>query len=153
MPQGAQSSNKTGGPSALSRWMQLRMNARAMKRFRRKGGQFMGMDLLVLHTVGSRSGRPRQSPLAWFADGEDAWLIVASGGGKRNPDWYANMMAHPEDTSVELHGGDPIPVAPHPLDGDDRAEAWKRIAAEQPRYGQYQKKSKRQYPVVRLTRR
>ncbi|MBU3062114.1 nitroreductase family deazaflavin-dependent oxidoreductase [Nocardia sp. NEAU-G5] len=151
----AQSTDKTrsGGPSPLSRWMQLKMNARAIRRFRRTGRQFMGMDLLILHTVGKSSGTPRQSPLAWFADGDDSWLIVASGGGKRNPDWYANMVAHPEGTSVELHGGDPVPVTPHTLDGEARAEAWKRITADQPRYGKYQKKSERQYPVVRLTRR
>jgi deazaflavin-dependent oxidoreductase (nitroreductase family) len=46
------------------------------------------MELLILHTVGRRSGQPRESPVAWFADGEDAWLIVASGGGSRHPDWY-----------------------------------------------------------------
>ncbi len=144
---------RAGGPSPLSRWMQIKMNDRAVRKFRRKGGQFMGMDLLVLHTVGKNSGLPRQSPLAWFPDGDDAWLVVASGGGKRNPDWYANLTARPEDTAVELHGGDPIPVTPHTLDGDARAEAWQRIAADQPRYGKYQKKSVRQYPVVRLTRR
>lgn len=146
-------SKRAGGPSPLSRWMQIKMNARAMRKFRRRGRQFMGMDLLILHTVGKNSGQPRQSPLAWFPGSDDAWLVVASGGGKRNPDWYANLTAHPEDVTVELHGGDPIPVTPHTLEGEERTEAWKRIAADQPRYGKYQKKSVRQYPVVRLARR
>jgi deazaflavin-dependent oxidoreductase (nitroreductase family) len=52
------------------------------------------MDVLILHTVGRRSGQPRQSPVAWFADGQDAWLIVAS-GGRRHPDWYLNLLAIP----------------------------------------------------------
>jgi deazaflavin-dependent oxidoreductase (nitroreductase family) len=41
------------------------------------------MDVLILHTVGRRSGQPRETPVAWFADGEDAWLVVASGGKTR----------------------------------------------------------------------
>jgi hypothetical protein len=77
-----------GRPGSLSLWIQRRANVRTNARIRRKGGSFMGMELLILHTVGRRSGQPRESPVAWFADGEDAWLIVASGGGSRHPDWY-----------------------------------------------------------------
>lgn len=111
----------------------------------------MGMDLLILHTVGRRSGQPRQSPLAWFADGPDAWLIVASGGGHRHPDWYVNLMAHPDRTSIELPGRDAQPVTPHRLDGADREQAWQRITAAQPRYAKYQRKTDREYPLVRVT--
>jgi hypothetical protein len=85
------------------------------------------MDVLILHTVGRRSGQPRQSPVAWFADGQDAWLAVAS-GGRLHPDWYLNLVANP-----------------------DRAQAWQRITAAQPRYAKYQRKTDREYPVVRLT--
>jgi F420H(2)-dependent quinone reductase len=38
-----------------------------------------GMDVLILHTAGRRSGQPRQSPVAGFPDGRNAWLIVAGG--------------------------------------------------------------------------
>ncbi|OUS84161.1 nitroreductase/quinone reductase family protein, partial [Rhodococcus sp. NCIMB 12038] len=72
---------KPGTPGAFSRWMQRKMNARMNRKIRRGHGQFMGMDVLILNTVGRRSGQPRQSPLAWFADGDDARLVVASGGG------------------------------------------------------------------------
>jgi len=146
-----QNERKTG-PGALSRWVQRKMNARMTTRIRRKGGKYLGMDLLILHTVGRRSGQLRESPVTWFADGEDAWLIVASGGGKLHPDWYVNLMAHPERASVEMHGCDASPVTPRRLDGDDRAQAWQRITEAQPRYAKYQRKSEREYPVVRLTR-
>lgn len=145
------SGRRTGGPSALSRWIQRRANSRTNARIRRKGGHMMGMDLLILHTVGRRSGQPRQTPVAWFADDEDGWLTVASGGGSRDPDWYANLMAHPERAAVELHGADPVPVVPVRLDGAAREQAWQRIAAAQPRIAKYQSKSDRVYPVVRLT--
>ena len=129
------------------------MNARMNRKVRRGRGKFMGMDVLILHTVGHRSGEVRETPVAWFADGEDAWLIVASGGGSQHPDWYVNLMAHADRASIELPGGDTVPVTPHRLDGADREQAWQRIAAAQPRIAKYQSKSDREYPVVRLTRR
>jgi deazaflavin-dependent oxidoreductase (nitroreductase family) len=127
------------------------MNARMNRKIRRGRGTFMGMDVLILHTVGRRSGQPRQSPVAWFADGPDTWVIVASGGGSQHPDWHANLMAHPGQATIELPGRDAIPVTPHQLDGADREQAWQRIAAAQPRIAKYQSKSDRQYPVIRLT--
>jgi deazaflavin-dependent oxidoreductase (nitroreductase family) len=142
---------RKGSPGVLSRWMQRRMNARTNGRVRRGRGTFMGMDVLILHTVGHRSGQPRETPLSWFADGADARLIVASGGGSQDPDWYLNLMAHPERASVELPGGDVAAVTPHRLDGAEREQAWQLITAAQPRYGKYQSKSDREYPVIRLT--
>ena len=150
---GSRGGRRRGSPGAMSRWVQHRMNARMNRKVRRGRGKFMGMDVLILHTVGHRSGEVRETPVAWFADGEDAWLIVASGGGSRHPDWYVNLMAHPDRASIELPGGDTVPVTPHRLDGADREQAWQRIAAAQPRIAKYQSKSDREYPVVRLTRR
>ncbi|WP_051027068.1 nitroreductase family deazaflavin-dependent oxidoreductase [Nocardia higoensis] len=135
----------------LSLWFQRTTNARTVTRIRRKGGQMMGMNTLILHTTGRRSGAHRESPLAWFADGENSWLIVASGGGDRHPDWYANLMAHPAQAAIEFSGSAPRPVRPQRLEGADRAQAWTRILREQPRYEKYQRKSEREYPVVRLT--
>jgi deazaflavin-dependent oxidoreductase (nitroreductase family) len=113
----------------------------------------MGMDMLVLHTVGRRSGQPRETPLAWFAGGEDAWLVVGSGGGDQHPDWYANLVAHPDRTAVELPGRTAVAVEPQRLDGADRERAWQRIIAAQPRLAKYQAKSDREYPVLRLAAR
>ena len=141
---------KPGTPGALSRWVQRKMNARMTRKIRRGSGEFMGMDVLILNTVGHRSGQPRETPVAWFADGEDARLIIASGGGSQHPDWHVNLMAHPDRASIMLPGGDAVPVTPHQLDGADRAQAWERIAAAQPRIAKYQSKSEREYPVIRL---
>jgi deazaflavin-dependent oxidoreductase (nitroreductase family) len=151
----ARTRRKPGTPGAFSRWMQHRMNARMNRKVRRGRGTFMGMDVLILHTEGRHSGESRETPVAWFteADGDDAdgaRLIVASGGGSQNPDWYANLTAHADRASIELPGDDPVPVIPQPLDGADREQAWQRIAAAQPRIAKYQSKADRQYPVVRL---
>ncbi len=142
-----------GGHGAMSRWFQHRMNARVNRKVRKGRGGFMGMDVLILHTVGRRSGEPRETPVAWFADGEDAWLIVASGGKDRHPDWHLNLMGRPGRASIELSDRPAFPVTPHVLDGAERAEAWQRIVAAQPRYAKYQRKTDREYPVVRLTSR
>ncbi|TDC65737.1 nitroreductase family deazaflavin-dependent oxidoreductase [Actinomadura sp. GC306] len=133
--------------------MQHRANARMIRKVRKGRGSVMGMDVLVLHTVGKRSGEPRETPVAWFADGDDARLIVASGGGDRHPDWFANLMAHADRASMELPGEEAVPVAPQRLEGADREAAWQRIAEAQPRIAKYQSKSDREYPVVRLTSR
>jgi deazaflavin-dependent oxidoreductase (nitroreductase family) len=148
---GSREADRRGTPGAASRWVQRKMNARMNRKIRRGRGKFMGMDALILGTVGRRSGQPRETPLAWFADGEDARLIVASGGGSQHPDWYINLMAHPDQASIELPGRDTVPVTPHRLDGADREQAWQRITAAQPRYAKYQRKSDREYPVIRLT--
>lgn len=148
---GSGEGRKSGTPGKFSRWMQHKMNARMNRKVRRGRGTFMGMDVLVLHTVGSRSGQQRETPVAWFADGDDARLIVASGGGSQHPDWYINLVAHPDRASIELPGGGTVPVTPHRLDGADRELAWQRIAAAQPRIAKYQSKSDREYPVIRLT--
>jgi len=148
----AQDQKARGGHGAVSRWIQHRMNARINRKIRSGRGKFMGMDVLILHTVGRRSGQPRETPVACFADAEDTWLVVASGGKKRHPDWHLNLMGHPDQASIELAGRDAaVPVRPHVLDGAEREQAWKRITETQPRYAKYQSKSDQEFPVVRLT--
>jgi deazaflavin-dependent oxidoreductase (nitroreductase family) len=72
-------------------------------------------------------------------------------GTRGHPDWCVNLLAHPDQAAIELPGRDAPPVTPHRLDGPDRARAWRRITATQPRYAKYQSKSDREYPVIRLT--
>jgi deazaflavin-dependent oxidoreductase (nitroreductase family) len=126
---------------------------RAMRSWhRRSGDKFQGMDLLYLTTTGAKSGQKRQSTLTRFADGQDAWLVVASAGGTaQNPAWYHNIAAHPDQVWVEF-GGQQIRVTPTQLEGDARETAWQQITASQPRYAGYQSKTDRAIPVIRLAR-
>ncbi|GAB2647665.1 nitroreductase family deazaflavin-dependent oxidoreductase [Kribbella swartbergensis] len=142
---------KPGTPGPFSRWIQRTMNARTSRKIHAGRDKLMGMDVLVLNTLGRRSGERRETPLAWFPDGENAWLIVASGGGSQHPDWYANLMANPNSASISFPGSDPLPVTPETLEGPTRDEAWRRITTAQPRLAKYQAKSTRQYPIIRLT--
>jgi len=147
----AQDTRKSGGPGKFSRWMQQKANTRMNRKIRGGRGQIMGMEVLILNTVGRRSGQPRATPIAWFADESDGKLVVASGGGDNNPDWHANLVAHPDQATIELPGEDAVPVTPTVLAGADREAAWQRIATANPRMAKYQSKSDRQYPVIRLT--
>jgi len=124
----------------------------AMSWHRRSGDKFQGMDLLYLTTVGAKTGQKRQSPVARFPDGEDAWLVVASAGGSaHNPAWYHNIAAHPDQVWIEF-GGHQLRVTATQLEGDARAQAWQRITQIQPRYASYEKKTDRDIPVIRLSR-
>jgi deazaflavin-dependent oxidoreductase (nitroreductase family) len=119
---------------------------------RRSGDKFQGMDLLYLITVGAKTGQKRQTAVARFPDGEDAWLVVASAGGSaHNPAWYHNIAAHPDQVWVEF-GGHQLRVTPTQLEGDARAQAWQRITQLQPRYVGYERKTDRAIPVIRLSR-
>ena len=134
----------------LIRWF----NERTANRIRTKGGKFMGFDALVLTTIGAKSGIERQTPVGWFGTGDDAsWLIVASAAGApKNPAWYYNLAANPDKVTIEL-AGRRIPVAAEQLHGSEREEAWQRITTASPRFAQYQVKTDREIPVIRLTRR
>ena len=147
-PGGTRGSRGAGASNPLSRFMMRMMTSW----HRRSGDKFMGMDLLYLTTVGAKSGQKRQSTVSRFADGDDAWLVVASAGGSAtNPGWYHNIAAHPDQVWIEF-GGQQIPVTVAQLQGDARAAAWQRITAAQPRYAGYEQKTDRAIPILRLTR-
>ena len=141
----------TRQPSAsrLMRWM----NAWMMNRIRRKSGKVMGMNALVLTTVGRKSGQPRSTPVGCFADGENSWLIVASAAGApKNPAWYYNIAAHPDQIHIEM-GGRKVDVTAVQLHGAERAQAWRKITDEVPRFAQYEQQTDRELPIIRLTAR
>ena len=129
-------------------------NSWAAKKIRRKGGKIMGFNGLVLTTIGAKSGEERTTPLGWFPTGnDDSWLVVASAAGApKHPAWYYNLAAHPDRATIEL-GGRRIPVTAEQLEGAERAQAWQRIIDTTPRFAQYEGKTDRELPVIRLTRR
>ncbi|WP_280401299.1 nitroreductase/quinone reductase family protein [Nocardia carnea] len=135
------------GPNPVSRLINRCMRAWGRRSTRR----MMGMNLLVLHTTGRRTGRPRQSPVAWFPDGHNRWLIAASAAGAdANPDWYHNLAARPEDVAIEIGGRGPLPVTAEVLTGTEREQAWETIITTAPRFAGYQNKTGRTIPVIRL---
>jgi deazaflavin-dependent oxidoreductase (nitroreductase family) len=107
-------------------------------------------DTLVLTTVGRKSGAVRETPVRWFPGGDGSWLIVASANGAtKNPAWYYNLAAQPEVT-VDVQGRH-VEVTATQLAGEERAEAWKQITASAARFADYQRKTDRELPILRLT--
>jgi deazaflavin-dependent oxidoreductase (nitroreductase family) len=130
--------------------MMLWFNKLAARRIRRKGGRMMGFNALVLTTIGRKSGLERTSPVGWFPGEGGTWLIVASAAGAPgNPAWYYNIAAHPDKLKIEVEGRT-VAVTAEQLHGAERAEAWGQIAATSPRFAQYQQKTDRELPIIRL---
>ncbi|MFI5261191.1 MAG: nitroreductase family deazaflavin-dependent oxidoreductase [Candidatus Limnocylindrales bacterium] len=111
-------------------------------------GPMTGRRLLLLTTTGARSGLPRTSPVAYTRDG-DAFVIIASkGGAPTHPAWYHNLLAHPTVT-VEV-GGDSWRAVATPVHGAERRRLYDVQAALMPGFAEYETRTQRVIPVVRL---
>ena len=121
------------------------------RRIRRKGvSTFQDFNVLVLTTVGRKTGAERATPVGWFPGPDGSWLIVASASGaKGNPAWYYNIAAHPDQVQIEVQGRK-VAVTAEQLHGAERAEAWQQITASASRFAGYQRKTDRELPVIRL---
>ena len=114
------------------------------------GGQFAGANLLILRTIGAKSGQLRESPVAYFADDDGSMVVVASKAGlPTNPAWYHNLKANPK-LDVEV-GTATLPVTAEEITGSEYEAKWAEIVAKAPGFGEYQKKTTRVIPLVRLT--
>jgi deazaflavin-dependent oxidoreductase (nitroreductase family) len=130
-------------------------NRMLLRQFRRGGATTQGgVPTLLLETVGARSGEPRQVVLGYLSEGnDDAWLVVAAlAGSRQHPAWLYNLAARP-DVVVRFEDGRRFNVTAETLEGNDLARAWERFAREAPEFPEYQTKTDRQIPIVRLRRR
>ena len=129
-------------------------NAQIIAEFRKNhgkiGGDFEGAPLLLLHTIGKRSGRPRVNPMMYLRDGERYVVFGSKAGADTHPDWYRNLMAHP-DVKIEV-GNETIDVQADDLQGPERDRLFERQATLYPGFAEYQRKTKRVIPVIALTR-
>jgi deazaflavin-dependent oxidoreductase (nitroreductase family) len=116
----------------------------------RVGGQFEGAPMLVLTTIGAKSGERRSSPMMYLADGDRVVVFASKGGAPTNPDWYHNLVANPTVT-VEL-GPETFEAVAEPTTGADRDALYARQAALYPGFAEYQERTTRVIPVVALTR-
>jgi deazaflavin-dependent oxidoreductase (nitroreductase family) len=129
-------------------------NARIIEEFRANEGRVAeadGYPTILIHHIGAKSGIERVSPLACFPEDGGSMLIIASkAGSPTNPDWYHNVKANPTFT-VEV-GTETFQVHAEEVVGPERDEIFARVAAERPNFGEFQEKTTRTIPVLRLTR-
>jgi deazaflavin-dependent oxidoreductase (nitroreductase family) len=128
-------------------------NARIIEEFRandgRVGGPFEGAPMLLLHTTGARSGAERVNPMVYQPLDAGAMAVFASkAGAPTNPDWFHNLVAHPEVT-VEV-GTETRSYRARVTEGEERERIWSRQKAASPGFAEYEAKTTRQIPVVVL---
>lgn len=111
--------------------------------------RFLGMQPVELHHTGRTSGQPRSTMLtAPIFEPERVVLIASKGGHPDHPDWYKNLVAHPD---VELSANDQRrPMRARTASGDERAELWSRAVTAYGGYEGYQRNTDREIPVVVL---
>jgi deazaflavin-dependent oxidoreductase (nitroreductase family) len=136
----------------MSQVSRIGYNQRVIEEFRANGGHVEGWaPLILLTSKGAKSGQPRVHPLMAVPYGENYIAVASKGGAPENPQWYYNLVAHP-DATVE-NGKETFPVRARLLSGEERERAFARAVEVFPNYAEYQKKTTRQIPVFLLERR
>ena len=116
-----------------------------------KTRKFQNADVLALTTVGARTGKRRQSTLAYFPESDDRMVIVGSAGGvAHHPAWFFNIAKHPDQVWVTVRDRT-FRVTPETLAGRERDVAWQRIKTQSPTFAGYETRTDRELPIIRLT--
>jgi len=114
------------------------------------GGQFANIPLLLLTTIGAKSGQPRINPLAYTTDGDRIIILASKAGAPTNPDWYHNLIANPTVT-VEI-GNERFQAQATMAQGQERERLYAQVLERLPWFADYQQKTSRQIPIIILER-
>ena len=114
------------------------------------GGEFADTPLLILHSVGAKSGRTHVTALMYqdLGQGQVVAVFASKGGAPTNPDWYHNLVANPRVT-VEL-GAETFEAMARVAFGEERMLIWSAWKQRYPFFAQFERKTKREIPVVIL---
>jgi deazaflavin-dependent oxidoreductase (nitroreductase family) len=126
-------------------------NQALISEFRANGGQVSGWEdnpLLLLTTIGAKSGHPHTTPLSYMTDNDRIIVLAANQGALSHPHWYNNLVVHP-DVTVEL-GEKRWTTRAVVAEGQERERLFNLRAAQAPWVAEYQSQTKRQIPVVIL---
>jgi deazaflavin-dependent oxidoreductase (nitroreductase family) len=116
-----------------------------------RGYHWRGTKILLLTTIGRKSGEERTTPLIHRTDGERYVIIASKGGAADDPAWFKNLSKNPEPIEIQVKG-DRFPVTASVAEGPERERLWKLMTEDWPDYDDYQTKTDRQIPVVVLER-
>lgn len=127
-------------------------NAKVIKEFRENdgvvGGPFEGMQLLILHTTGAKSGKERVNPVATMKENGEYVIIASKGGAPDHPDWYHNLVANPQVT-IEV-GTETLEARAEVTEEPERSELYAKMADRYPGFKEYAQKTERVIPVITL---
>jgi deazaflavin-dependent oxidoreductase (nitroreductase family) len=130
------------------------VNARIIDEFRANGGEvemFKDIPILLLHHTGAKSSKSYVNPLAYLPDGERLVVFASMGGAPNNPDWYHNLVAHP-DVQVEIEGKPAFAGKARVATGAERDALYAEQVKRVPVFAEYQQKTTRVIPVVVIER-
>ena len=113
-------------------------------------GPFLGRQVLILTTVGAKSGEVRENPLAYSTDGDRYVVIGSKGGAPTHPAWYHNLRANPVATVEVLD--ERFQARARVAEGDERERLFRNHADRMPAFYDYTKRTSRQLPVIVLER-
>jgi deazaflavin-dependent oxidoreductase (nitroreductase family) len=132
-------------------------NDATIKEFHSKAGKGVGPfgdQLMLLTTVGARSGNERISPVMYHRDGERYIVVASKGGAPDNPDWYNNLKANPVarvEVGTEM-GTESFEVRASEAEGEERDRLYAERVAIAPGFGEYERQTSRKIPVMILER-
>lgn len=133
----------------MNKWQER--NEPVIKEFRENGGKVKGWaPLILLTTTGAKTGQTRIIPLMYVPYGNQILAIASKGGSAKHPEWYYNVLAHP-DVTVEV-GDEKFETTARILTGAEREKAFEKAVEVFPPYGKYQKIAPREIPVIALER-
>jgi deazaflavin-dependent oxidoreductase (nitroreductase family) len=127
-------------------------NSKIIEEFRanagKVGGHFAGAPLLLLHTIGARSGRERINPVMYQYLGGPVAVFASKGGTPTHPDWYHNLVANPEVTA-EI-GTETRRFRARTATAVEREPIWAKQKKDYPGFASYEANTDREIPVVVL---
>jgi deazaflavin-dependent oxidoreductase (nitroreductase family) len=124
-------------------------NGRIGSKWRVGAGFRKPVPTLLLEHVGRKSGTTFTTPLLYLADGPNLVIVASQGGLPKNPQWYPNLVAHP-DTVVHLRGERGRPVRARVASAEERATLWPRLVDLYADFAKYATWTDREIPVVIL---
>lgn len=113
------------------------------------GGKMAGRPMLLLTTVGRKSGQERVTPIMYSSDGNRFILIASNGGAPKHPQWWFNLQVQPQ-ARVQVKQQIVTVIASQP-DPEERQRLWSLVTSKYPNFADYQKRTIREIPVVVLT--
>ena len=112
------------------------------------GERQLSYSMLLLHTIGRKSGQRRTHTLLYFRDGENLVVCASNNGSPRLPAWYLNLQAQPR---VQIqHGRDRREVMAETVGGAERERLWQKLLKVRPQYADYKRYTSREFPIVIL---
>jgi deazaflavin-dependent oxidoreductase (nitroreductase family) len=132
----------------------LEWNKQIIEEFRATGGKlggyFAGVNVLLLHTRGAKSNKPHITPVVYLKEGDTYVIIAAKHGAPTNPDWYYNLLTHP-DVTLEV-GTEQFKAHATVPERPERDRIFADAVKQLPRFSEDQKNTPRLIPVVLLER-